>query len=106
MLAVASALWMTFFLVPASGAPVPSLSWLAVPVCVVAMLVLPERPIVATVAVLVASEITSLDGAAYGEVEMLLPTFAALNWLGRSGRHVVIGIVAVAGFSCTGLDRC
>ncbi|GGA71030.1 hypothetical protein GCM10011490_22090 [Pseudoclavibacter endophyticus] len=96
----ATAAWMAFFLLPE-----PRLAWLAVPACVLAMLVMPERPIVATAIVLASSGLMAIDGRPFGDVELLLPTFASLNWLGRSGRPIPIGIVAVAGFTLTSMLR-
>ncbi|MGO2113217.1 MAG: histidine kinase dimerization/phosphoacceptor domain-containing protein, partial [Pseudoclavibacter sp.] len=96
----ATAAWMLFFL-----APEPRLAWLALPACVLAMLVMPERPIVATAIVLASSELIALDGLPFGDVEILLPTFASLNWLGRSGRPIPIGLIAVAGFTLTSMQR-
>lgn len=95
-----TALWMSLFLLPT-----PGWTWVAIPVCALGMLVLPERPVVTTAIVIATSEFLTLQGAKYGEIEMLLPALASLHWLGRRGRPMTVGIAAVVLLTLTSVQR-
>lgn len=96
--------WVVLFLVLDGNAGV-WVAWSMVPTCVAAVALLPSRPVLGVLVMVVAALLGDLAGLPYRSVELLLPMIYAIGVLGRSRAPWPIAGLFLIAFSATAALR-